>query len=147
MKITGVEFDAEKDIVEIKRIGKREENKIRPIMVELRNGNKRIDILKASKQLKRTKFSINEDFPRDVQEQRKVLRKHLISARELGKRATMRYNKLIVNGTVYTVEELMRSQEIEDGKRHLGVTPHRKPDTRITSERSPTEDDESNENY
>lgn len=145
VKITGVEFDAEKDIVETKRIGKKEENKIRPIMVELRNGNKRIDILKASKQLKRTKFSINEDFPRGVQEQRKVLRKHLISARELGKRATMRYNKLIVNGTVYTVEELMRSQEIEDGKRHLGVTPHRKPGTRTTSERSPTEDDENKE--
>lgn len=61
--------------------------------------------------LKGTDIWIDEDFPKKVQEERKVLIQQMKEARKKGYRTQLRYNKLIINGTVYEAKDLLSNEQ------------------------------------
>ncbi|CAG4976128.1 unnamed protein product [Colias eurytheme] len=80
----------------IKRLGKRTENKIRPVIVTFSTYGKKISIMKMKHNLKEKNIYIKEDFPPKILEIRKKLQEQLHKERENGKIAYIRYDKLIV---------------------------------------------------
>lgn len=140
---TGAQAATANDIIDIRRLGKKTGNSTRPMMVELSSGNKKMEILRLSKNLKNTGWSINEDFPKEIQAQRKELLEQMKKARNEGHKATVKYNKLIVDGKDYSVEsakdwanpthnEQEKTEENEGGR---GIT-------RKASQRTPSKEDE-----
>lgn len=97
----GVDFDLKEDLDEARRIGRFNPQKNRPILIKLTRESTRLMILKKAKLLKGTDVWIDEDYPKEVQEERRRLIPQMKEAREKGYRAQVRYNKLIVNGEIY----------------------------------------------
>lgn len=122
----GVNVEIERDIDEIGRIGKFEEGKKRPILVKLLKESTKSKILKNAKQLKGTTIWIEEDFPKNIQEERRTLIPRLKEARNRGHRAVLKYNKLIVDGEIYRGGEEgqwkeVEQEEDEEGARSAGM--------------------------
>lgn len=80
----------------VKRIGKRLENKVRPIVVTLTTYGKKLYILKKKSYLKALNIYLKEDYPHQVLEKRKELQKQLKEARSEGKIAYLRQDRLVV---------------------------------------------------
>lgn len=144
---TGIEIEPKEDIAEIRRIGRREKDKERPLIVELMREDKKSEIIKSTRNLRGTKWSISEDYPKEIQLQRKQLLKHMKIARSMGHRATVIYDKVIIDGEQYTLEDLEGGSIQQTKEDDIGyvATPRNKEGTRKASERSPTEDDKMRE--
>lgn len=111
----GVNFDTKEDLDEVRRIGKYNPQKKRPVLIKLTKEATRVRILRNTKVLKGTEIWIDEDYPKEVQEERRRLIPHMKEARERGYRAQLRYNKLIVNGVIYRANEVGKEGEIDGG--------------------------------
>lgn len=85
-----------KDVNYMKRIGKLQTGKIRPIIISLVSRRVRDILIKNSTNLKNSQHYISEDFPKNVQEIRKKLIPDMIKARRAGKYAIIRYDKLLI---------------------------------------------------
>lgn len=81
--------------------------------------------------LKGTNIWINNDYSKKVQEERTKLVKHVKEARGKGERAFLKYNKLVINGKEYTLDEF--------GSKGRGRTGTIK---RTLADRSPLNEDE-----
>lgn len=130
----GVEINMREDIDEIIRVGKYSREKKRPILVKLNKERMRTKILQSTKNLKGTKIWINEDYPRDVRVERKMLVHQMKEARNKGCRAQIRYNKLIINDEVYTAGDI-EGEELAKVDQTENETGNRQK--RTVSERSP----------
>ncbi|GLV46102.1 hypothetical protein CBL_10762 [Carabus blaptoides fortunei] len=84
-----INIDLKCDITELRRIGR--ENK---------------------KKLKGTEIYINEDFPKEIQNQRRELIKYMKTARTQGHEVTLLYNKLKINDKIYTLEQFEEDEEV-----------------------------------
>lgn len=84
------------DIQETRRIGKKGE-KTRPITVTFCTLGTKIQIFKQRRLLKDTNYYIKEDFPQQVLEKRRELQEQVITEREKGNFATIKYDKLIIH--------------------------------------------------
>ena len=113
----GVNVETERDIDEIRRIGRKETGKKRPILVKLMRESTRSEILRNARHLKGTTIWIDEDFPKDVQEKRMTLIPRLKEARDRGHRAVLKYDKLIVDGEIVVDSD----GEDEGGERSAGL--------------------------
>lgn len=135
LKKIEIPIDISKEIQQIYRMGKQEVigGKSRPILVELTTEKKRADIFKDSKKLKGTDIWIAEDYSKMVQEIRKSLIPFLKDARNNGCKAIIRYDKLIVNGKMYSPEDLIQKTEEDET--------YSKKRGRTTSEWSPEGND------
>lgn len=136
-----VQINIENEIQEIARIGYKkvnEQNKIRPVLIELGKLSKKWEILKAAKKLKGKPIWINEDYSTVVQKQRKILISQMKKEREAGKKAFVRFNKLIVEGVSFTADQLMKptANNNNENKSKKG---------RTVSERSPEMKGEDND--
>lgn len=80
----------------VKRLGRKDNNKIRPILIKFATGKMRRNILENSRKLKDTNIFITEDFPKEVLEKRKILVSEMKKCREEGKYAIIKYDKLVV---------------------------------------------------
>ncbi|XP_059056846.1 uncharacterized protein LOC131850580 [Achroia grisella] len=80
----------------VRRIGKRGENKIRPINISLTTLGKKIQILKNKSKLVSTTIYVKEDFPEKILNERKRLQEDLRCELEKGNKAIIKYNKLII---------------------------------------------------
>lgn len=109
----GVDIDVKGDVDEVRRIGKYRPQQKRPILVKLTKESTRRTVLKNAKKLKGTDIWIDEDYPREVQEERRRLMPRMKEARENGCKAIVKYNKLIINGEVHTAEQLEEGREVE----------------------------------
>ncbi|XP_022823945.1 uncharacterized protein LOC111354630 [Spodoptera litura] len=78
------------------RLGKRNENKHRPVLFSFTNGWKKDEIVKNKKSLKG--IFIAEDYSKEVIEKRKALLPQLLEEKKKGNIAFMKYDKLIVKG-------------------------------------------------
>lgn len=130
LKKMGVRVDMKTEIDEIKRLGRYREGRQRPILMKLTTGNKKVQILKQSKELKGTDVWVEEDYTKESQETRKKLISHLKEARRRGHRAQLRHDKLVIDSKIYGIEEL------EEGE-WLGEHNHTSSNKRTVSERSP----------
>lgn len=104
------------DIEYVSRMGKKSE-KIRPIIVTFTTMGKKIELLKNKKMLQKSStIYIKEDFPPEVLEERKKLSIQLQQEREQGKKAYIKYNKLVI------LSEKVNNQ-YERQKRNLSQSP------------------------
>ena len=91
------------------RLGAKKENadeKPRPIIVKFTFFRERQQIWDARYKLKNSKFQMSEDFPREWVIRRKVLYKYFKAAKALKIKAIIAKDKLIIDGKVYSVNQL-----------------------------------------
>ena len=128
-----VAVDLDKDVDDIKRMGKYTSERSRPICLKLTTERKKHEIKSNSKNLKGQDIWIEEDYPRKVQEERKLLMPYLMAEKKKGKQVALIGNKLKINGTIYETKDLEnRSRDQENTFRKTGK--------RTVEERSPQGD-------
>ena len=95
-------------IVRVHRLGKKRENtsRPRPIIVKFHWYGDRMNVVKARRNLKGSRIYINEDFPKEIQERRKILRPIMMRAKTAKKEAFLNVDTLIIDGKPYTVRNL-----------------------------------------
>lgn len=123
------------DIDIAKRIGKYNKQKKRPVLIKLTKESTKLEILKNAKTLKGTDIWINEDYSKEVQEERKRLIPKMREARDKGYKAQIKYNKLIINNEIYKEDGMEEEEEIESEEKSGNNSQKRK-----VNERSPGAD-------
>lgn len=98
-----------KDIDFIKRIGKNQGK--RPVLIRFLALRSKFTVLRSVNNLKGTNLVISEDFPVDVREERKKLYPFWKAARKQNKPAYMKYNKLVIDGKMLNLNELINKDE------------------------------------
>lgn len=83
------------NIESVRRLGKKS-NKIRPIVITLATMGLKIQIQKNKKMLDTTPYYIKEDYPLEVLNKRKELQIEVEEARKQGKKAIIKYDKLVI---------------------------------------------------
>ena len=129
-----IKIEKGKDITEMRRMGKEGSNNKRPRLLELRTWNQKMEILRGKNKLKGTEIYISEDFPKEVLDQRRELVKYMKAARERGQNANLAYNKLKVDGSIYTLDQLTEEENIGNPDERMVKTNVAK---RTVYERSP----------
>lgn len=140
MGTLGVEMKKEKDIVEVRRIGKQKDDRERPVLLEVMKNDKRREIFRKKKLLKGRNIWIVEDLPQQVRQQRRELTKIMQDEREKGNIAYFAYNKLVINGKIY--EEHEEKNELTPETMKIYTPIQRKVNTRTHSQRTPDEDED-----
>ncbi|CAG9102962.1 unnamed protein product [Plutella xylostella] len=104
---------SEMEIEFVKRIGKPNHEKTRPILFAVTTLGKKIDILKNKKKLIGTNSYIKEDYPKKIQEIRRSLQPLLEHELEQGNRAVIKYDKLVIIGKNTQKRQLSQSPCLE----------------------------------
>jgi ribA/ribD-fused uncharacterized protein len=94
--------------VRVHRLGQPREGKTRPIMARFHYFGDRQDVWKTRDKIYGTDFWIAEDFAPEIQEKRRILKpilKHAID-KKLCEKAYLVADKLIIDGTTYTINDL-----------------------------------------
>lgn len=80
----------------------------RPILIKFAEHSDRMSVWAAKKKLKGTKISLNEDFPRAINERRAALFPYFMAARKHPsvKKCFLTYDRLIVNERSYTKDKV-----------------------------------------
>jgi polyhydroxyalkanoate synthesis regulator phasin len=94
--------------VEMDRVHRVSSRPDSPIVARCVFYKQKVDILKAKTKLKGTNIFVGEDFSTKVRDQRKRLTPHLKRARGDGKRATIVYNHILIDGKRFTVDSADR---------------------------------------
>lgn len=105
---SGVEI-FKQDINKAFRIGK-EQGKARPILVNMLNSWKKIEILRNKKQLPKNIF-VKEDFTKEMLEKRKELLPKLKEERSKGRIAYIKHDKLIIKEETSTVRDKRKREQ------------------------------------
>ena len=87
------------------RLGRFDAAKTRPILVEFQTFNDRETVRKSSPKLKDTDYGVSQQFPRDVVLKRRKLLPILKNARSEKKRAYLSFDKLYIDGELYSGPE------------------------------------------
>ncbi|KAK3107646.1 hypothetical protein FSP39_019153 [Pinctada imbricata] len=98
-----------KDGVKIERahrIGKRRRGGHRPIVAKFHSFQDREKVRSASKQLEGTDYGIGQQFPKAVQERRRILIDVMKRERARGKTCTLTVDRLYVNNELYAGPEV-----------------------------------------
>ena len=85
-------------------MGRFNRNKTRPIVAKFAFYPDRERVRGAAKNLEGTSFSIGQQFPKEVQDRRRVLVPMMKKAKLEGKEAYISVDKLYINGTQYVVK-------------------------------------------
>lgn len=93
-KQKGTEWD-KWEVSKVERLGKKTEKKHRPIKITLTLEWRKIELLRNRKSYPKN-LKITEDFTKEILEERKALIPKLIEAREAGKYAILKQDKLII---------------------------------------------------
>ena len=88
----------------VHRMGRFNRNKTRPIVAKFAFYPDRERVRGAAKNLEGTSFSIGQQFPKEVQDRRRVLVPMTKKAKLEGKEAYISVDKLYINGTQYVVK-------------------------------------------
>lgn len=93
----------------------------RVTVVKFVSYHKKVEITKNGKLLKGTQYAIANDLTKNEQDTQKVLRKHLNKARQQNLPTKIVRNKLLIESTLYTAEEL---KELDTDKNITNETTH-----------------------
>jgi hypothetical protein len=91
------------DIERAHRLGGRRRN--RPIIVKFLSWKKKMEVLNSIRTLRGTPIRITEDYAESTRHAREELKPLMIEARNNGLKASLRVDRLIVNGKSYSKEE------------------------------------------
>ena len=92
-------------VKQARRLGKFDPAKTRPILVEFQNFGDREIVRKACPNLKDTDYGVSQQFTREVVLKRRKLLPILKTARNEKKKAFLSFDKLYINGELYTGPE------------------------------------------
>lgn len=92
------------DHVELDRAHRLNAKPDSPVIARCAFYKQKVKVLKAKSKLKGSNVFIGEDFSRGVRDLRRRLAPHLKKAREDGKKATMVFNYLLIDGHKFTVD-------------------------------------------
>lgn len=108
IKDLSVNLNPRSDIEKIHRIGKIQfsNSSRRPILVKLSSGMKKTEIMENTKKLKGRDIWIEEDYTKQIVDERKELVPLVKQARQMGVSAYIRYNKIIINGRAYGANDV-----------------------------------------
>ncbi|XP_045770456.1 uncharacterized protein LOC123870983 [Maniola jurtina] len=121
---TEIKVDCNSNEIEItRRMGKKAENKIRPIVATFTTYGKKISILKNKQHLKNKTIYLKEDYPKQILEKRKQLQDQLQQARKEGKFAYLRQDRLIIHEPNKTRKNAESTNSQSSRKRELESTP------------------------
>lgn len=95
----------------IRRIGKPNNRSPRPVLIKLVTSWRKHEFLSSNPKLKGEGMNFAEDLPPKVRRLRKDLIPYMLEARQLGHRATLRRGKLMVDGELYTLEQLKKRRD------------------------------------
>ena len=84
------------------RLGKPVTGKARPIIAKFSFFKDKEYVRLQAKNLKKTNYGLAEDFPQEILDIRKELVPYLKEAKKEGKRATLKYDRLIIDGKLYS---------------------------------------------
>lgn len=88
----------------------------RPIIVKFTSYLTKQEVLKNGKKLKNTNISIADELTLEERREKKILWQHLKKAREAKLNAFIKSNRLTINGTVYTAQQLACEEEDTDSE-------------------------------
>lgn len=98
----------------IYRLGPKNPQKTRPIMVKFLTQRRAQEVLKNRRYLKNTKIYVNEDITKEEVEKRRKLVDSMKRFREQGKHAIIKNQKLIVNGKEIIANENSEKKKEQD---------------------------------
>lgn len=114
------------DITNVHRLGKAN-GKVRPVLVKLHSELKRGEILANCSKLKNTRIFVTKDLIHKDLETRRILIHHLKLAKAEKKEARIKGNRLVVEGTEYTAENLASlGQQSSELSYHFSPPPTRR---------------------
>ena len=96
-----LKIDSHIEIGNVHRFGKRGLNGAQPIVARFIYRQDLENILKNAYRLKGKRFSINEQFPYEIEKQRKMLYPVMKKAKQDGSKARLVRDKLYINGKLY----------------------------------------------
>ena len=138
-----------KDFRNFYRLGKTENSKVRPILIELVSYFLKEEILNNASKLKNRKVYISVDYTQKEYSNRKLLRKYLQIERNNNKTAEIKSYNLIVDGIRFTLDDLQKreaEEAIESG--NTEKEKHQNRSNNITqNKRKPEESPEKAEDY
>nr|XP_022312705.1 uncharacterized protein LOC111117757 [Crassostrea virginica] len=102
------------------RIGKKNYNKPRPIVVKFSRYPQREAVRKSAHKLKNTDISIGEQFPKEVQDRRKSLFPVYKKAKEDQKKAVLVKDKLYIDGKLYVKDASSEPVKVASGDHPRG---------------------------
>ena len=97
------------------RLGRKRANGSRPIITKLSFFKDKLRLFKQAKELKNSGVSISEDYVKSVREARSKMVPLMKLARDKGKRASLNYDKLIIDGEKYAVNREGRVVSLRTG--------------------------------
>lgn len=101
-----------KEIDRIIRVGRHLPSN-RPVLIKFVTFRKKIEILRLARNLKGTNFGISQDYSYEERQLGKKLIPYMVQARSMQCRASLRGGKLLVDGELYSLEELITLEEQE----------------------------------
>ncbi len=95
-------------IVRCHRLGPKRQNSTKPrtIIAKFHWFGDRMSVWNARRNLKDTQIWISEDFPQEIQDRRKILTPIMKKARQLGRRAFLNVDALVIDGRSYSVDQI-----------------------------------------
>ena len=103
------------------RIGRVERDRIRPIVAKFSSYKDREAVRRAAAgALKDTSFGVNEQFPKEINDRRKVLYPHFKAAKRAGHRVSLNVDRLYIDGAEFIPPEVwrpMQQQQPHDAQR------------------------------
>ena len=85
----------------VHRLGHRRGNQARPIVSKFEHFNQKDAVKRRGRELKGTNYGMNDQFPREINQRRKVLLPVLKEHRQKGRRTALVVDKLYIDGQLY----------------------------------------------
>ncbi|KAJ2945941.1 hypothetical protein O0L34_g4859 [Tuta absoluta] len=125
-KILKVNDCTKLEIQAVRRV-RNKANKTRPIMVTFSTLGRKLEVLRAKKNLKNTEYYIKEDFPAKVAEVRKQLQVRVKEEIEKGNIAYIKYDKIVIRSprqkkTSYTEKQNNKRTHSESPTKNKTIT-------------------------
>ena len=121
----GIEL-VDADIERAHRVGRNRGGK-RPIVCRLSHYKLKILIMRDAKYLRGTGIFIAEDFSEKVRREREYMRGHMMEARRQGCHAVLQFNKLIIDGRPWSVNELQMMDEERNSREMVEIQGEHNP--------------------
>ncbi|CAG2195334.1 unnamed protein product [Mytilus edulis] len=86
----------------------------KPIVCRFVNFKQRELVRKAARELKDTKYGINEQFPKEINDRRKALWPHFQEARRQRKKAFFKRDRLFIEGNEFTPKDTTKEMDTND---------------------------------
>ncbi|CAG2247197.1 unnamed protein product [Mytilus edulis] len=101
---TSLKIESPVEFQRAHRFGKSDKN-MRPIVCRFKTFKDREIVRKSAKELKGTKYGISEQYPKEINDRRKVLWPYFKEAKHQRKKAYLKRDKLFIDGTEFIIPD------------------------------------------